>query len=93
MSHTITVALVNINDEYEDEEQSVDVVFDVVGKYYPQTLTSPTEYPELEVLSVTLNGVCIVDDLQEVHNKGIEELCWQHLTELKKESYEDRETR
>jgi hypothetical protein len=82
------------DDDIEDyEEQVIIVKFQISGKFIPQTLYEPAEYPELEVLSVTLDDNCIVDDLQEVHNKEIDGLCWQHLADLKEASYEDHETR
>ena len=42
-------------------ESTLEVEFNVEGKYYPATMTDPEEHPELEILAVTHTGDCVVD--------------------------------
>ena len=64
-----------------DIESTVEVEFNVDGKYYPATMTDPEEHPELEVLSVTCAGDCVVDNLTDEHDEIIAKACWESLEE------------
>ena len=62
-------------------DQVFEIEFNVDGKYYPQTLTDPAEYPELEVLAVTYAGDCVVHELTDAHDELIAKACWESLEE------------
>tara|TARA_R110002167_G_scaffold19341_2_gene71506 strand:+ start:2257 stop:2499 length:243 start_codon:yes stop_codon:yes gene_type:complete len=62
-------------------ESAVEVEFNVDGKYYPQTMTDPAEYPELEVISVKWGGDCAEHLLTDAHDELIAKACWESLEE------------
>jgi len=62
-------------------ESTLEVEFNVEGKYYSATMTDPEEHPELEVLAVTYAGDCVVDILTNEHNEDIAKACWESLKE------------
>ena len=48
MSHEIPITLIF--------EVDLNVSYEVEGRYYPQTLETPAEYPELLILSAIIEG-------------------------------------
>ena len=73
-----TTVLIDLFDTSYDS--TVEVEFNVDGKYYPQTMTDPAEYPELEVISVTYAGECVAHLLLNgEHEEIIEKACWESL--------------
>ena len=60
-------------------DQQVDITFNVSGSNIPQTHTDPAEYAEVDLIEVTLAGICIIDQLSEEHIQAIEKACWESL--------------
>ena len=60
-------------------DQEVEVTFGVSGYNLPATHTDPAEYAEVDLIEVTLAGICIIDQLSEEHIQAIEAACWESL--------------
>ena len=65
MSHEIPITLIF--------EVDLKVSYEVEGRYYPQTLETPAEYPELLILSAIIEGTTF-DLSQHLDSHDIETL-------------------
>lgn len=65
--------------EIDDVEYDVKVSFRVDGKYYPQTLIDPAEYPELEITRIDFEGEDLNDGLSKEFIDELEKDCWASL--------------
>jgi hypothetical protein len=65
MSHEIPITL--------NFDLDLSVTYEVEGRYYPQTLETPAEYPELLILSAIIEGTTF-DLSQHLNSHDIETL-------------------
>ena len=68
-------------------DQQIDITFNVSGSnskatychYYEPANWS--EWAKIDLIKVTLAGICIIDQLSEEHIQAIEAACWESLEE------------
>lgn len=67
------------------EDGELDITF-TYSKGCGQTSTTPYEYPEIEIKSITQIDVDIIDDIDSDDTlwQDIEVACWEHLEQLEK---------